>query len=435
MNPTHKERKSVIVDINPALDNKLHGTIRSFLQSLEYIESLHHLENTDGFSLILENAIFQKMMSSLRKGASYLSGRDKFELERQIEDISSGIYDLYPLTLINEDKECIDLILGKIFSLDKNDRKCYAGAIGSVNNFFDGLIETYDKKMNLLKQRSSKNEDFSINGNAPAIRCIDVFSLAGELNTRHKPICVFFSGGSPENLSNLSRMTVFINLYTRRFALISKEIAKKYLGSYAIIDDLDDENIGRLLLLWLRGHDLGHFYGEDLLRSNMSELDRPYLILHELKSDILSLYNMRFLADDLLKGDLLIKAYTVSIAEMLRYIRRGRFWSYPDTASAFLTYSYLRDSGSIRFDELTEKFHVDYDRLETDIENLAKEVVDIFALGGAAEADRLLNRWGDVRELGLHDLPDELKVLDDTSIPHYIDFNFMTKDRILLGYG
>ncbi len=435
MNPIHNERKSVIVDINPALDNKLHGTIRSFLQSLEYIESLHHLENTDGFSLILENAIFQKIMSSLRKGASYLSGRDKFELERQIEDISGGIYDLYPLTLINEDKECIDLILGKVFSLDKNDRKCYAGAIGSVNNFFDDLIETYDKKMNLLKQRSSKNEDFSINGNAPTIRCIDVFSLAGELNTRHKPICVFFSGGSPENLSNLSRMTVFINLYTRRFALISKEIAKKYLGSHAIIDDLDDENIGRLLLLWLRGHDLGHFYGEDLLRSNMSELDRPYLILHELKSDILSLYNMRFLADDLLKGDLLIKAYTVSIAEMLRYIRRGRFWSYPDTASAFLTYSYLRDSGSIRFDELTEKFHVDYDRLETDIENLAKEVVDIFALGGAAEADRLLNRWGNLRELGLHDLPDELKVLDDTSIPHYIDFNFMTKERILLGHG
>jgi hypothetical protein len=427
----HKERKSVIVDIDLVLDKKLHGTIRSFLQSLEYIQSLYHLENTGGFSLNIENAIFQKSISSLRTGASYLSNQEKFELEKQIDFMSSGIYDLYTLTLINQGRECIDLILGKIFSLDKNDRRCYAGAIGSVNNFFDDLIEAYDK---ILKQSSGKNKVFSNNGNAPAIRCIDVFSLAGELNTRHKPICVFFSGGSPENLSNLSRMTVFINLYTRRFALISKEIAKKYLGNYAIIDDLDDENIGRLLLLWLRGHDLGHFYGEDLLMSSMSELDRAYLILHELKSDILSLYNMRFLADDLLRGDLLIKAYTVSIAEMFRYIRRGRFWSYPDTASAFLTYSYLRDGGSIRFDKLTEKFHVDYDRLETDIENLAKEVVDIFALGGVAEADRLLNRWGDVRELGLHDLPDELKVLDDTSIPHYIDFNFITKDRILLGY-
>ena len=419
------------MDIDLVLDKKLHGTIRSFLQSLEYIQSLYHLENTGGFSLNIENAIFQKSISSLRTGASYLSNQEKFELEKQIDFMSSGIYDLYTLTLINQGRECIDLILGKIFSLDKNDRRCYAGAIGSVNNFFDDLIEAYDK---ILKQSSGKNKVFSNNGNAPAIRCIDVFSLAGELNTRHKPICVFFSGGSPENLSNLSRMTVFINLYTRRFALISKEIAKKYLGNYAIIDDLDDENIGRLLLLWLRGHDLGHFYGEDLLMSSMSELDRAYLILHELKSDILSLYNMRFLADDLLRGDLLIKAYTVSIAEMFRYIRRGRFWSYPDTASAFLTYSYLRDGGSIRFDKLTEKFHVDYDRLETDIENLAKEVVDIFALGGVAEADRLLNRWGDVRELGLHDLPDELKVLDDTSIPHYIDFNFITKDRILLGY-
>ena len=425
------------MDINPALDKKLHGTIRSFLQSLEYIESLYHLENTDGFSLTLENSIFQKIISSLRKGASYLSGRGKFELERQIEAISGGIYDLYPLALINEGKECIDLILGKIFSLDKNDRRCYAGAIGSVNNSFDALIVAYDKKLDLLKQilpGSSKNEGFSVKGNAPVIRCIDVFALAGELNTRHKPICVFFSGGNPENLSNLSRMTVFINLYTRRFALISKEIGRRYLGDYAIIDDLDDEKIGRLLLLWLRGHDLGHFCGEDLLRSKMSELDKPYLILHELKSDILSLYNMRFLADDLLKGDLLVKAYTVAIVEMFRYIRRGRFWNYPDTASAFLTYSYFRDSGSISFDKLTEKFHVDYDRLEVDIENLVKEVLEIFARGHVKEADELLNRWGNIRELGLHDLPAELKVLDDTSIPHYIDFNFIAKDRMLLGH-
>jgi hypothetical protein len=340
------------------------------------------------------------------------------------------------LTLINEGKECIDLILGKIFSLDKNNRGCYAGAIGSVNNSFDGFIEAYDNKLDLFQQslpRSGKHEGFSIKEKAPVIRCIDVFSLAGELNIRHKPICVFFSGGNPENLSTLSRMTVFINLYTQRFELISKEIAKRYLGNYAIIDDLDDEKIGRLLLLWLRGHDLGHFYGEDLLQSRMSELDKSYLILHELKSDILSLYNMRFLADDLLKGDLLIKAYTVSIAEMFRYIRRGRFWNYPDTASAFLVYCYLRDSGSISFDKPSEKFHVDYDRLEVDIQDLAKVVLEIFARGDVRGADELLSRWGDMRELGSHYLPGELKILNDTSIPHYIDFNFMTKDRILLG--
>jgi hypothetical protein len=94
-------------------------------------------------------------------------------------------------------------------------------------------------------------------------------------------------------------------------------------SDYSAIENLDDNGIARLLLLWLRGHDTGHFYGVDSLSRRMPELDKIYLILHELKSDLVALYNLRYLADDLLKDDLFIKAYITSIAEMFRYIRRG----------------------------------------------------------------------------------------------------------------
>jgi hypothetical protein len=202
-------------------------------------------------------------------------------------------------------------------------------------------------------------------------------------------------------------------------------------SDYSAIENLDDNGIARLLLLWLRGHDTGHFYGVDSLSRRMPELDKIYLILHELKSDLVALYNLRYLADDLLKDDLFIKAYITSIAEMFRYIRRGGFYNYYDTASAFLAYSYFKESGSITFDSKEKKFRVDFSRLETDIENLTKEIFRIFAEGDVTEGTELVNRWGDIKELGEKNLPDELRVIiEDTSIPYYIDFNFITKDRV-----
>jgi hypothetical protein len=297
------------------------------------------------------------------------------------------------------------------------------------------LIESYDEKLDLFMENLPVPEEkkgFSIKKSAPVIRCIDVFSLAGELNIRHKPICVFFSGSTPQNLSTLSRMTVFINIYVSRFKFISREIAKRYLEDYSVIGVLDDTNIAKLLLLWLRGHDLGHFYGLDSLGNKMSELDKTYLILHELKSDLIALYNLRCLTDDLLKDDLLIKAYVVAIAEMFRYIRRGMFYNYPDTASAYLAYSFFKESGSINFDSKAKKFKIDFGKLEADIKNLASILLNLFAEGDVREAMKLVNRFGDIKELGQYGFPGELEVLGDDDIPNYIDFNFVTRDRLLL---
>jgi hypothetical protein len=350
--------------------------------------------------------------------------------------MSQAIYDLCSLVLRHKGEDYIDLIIGKILSWDKNNRRCYSGAVGVVNKSYDGVIENYDKKLDFFLEKLPVSEEykgFSIKESAPLMRCIDVFSLAGELNTRHKPICVFFSDSASQNLSTLSRIIVFINIYVCRFKLISREVARKYLEDYSVIEDLSDGTIAKLLLLWLRGHDLGHFYGVDSLGKKMSELDRAYLILHELKSDIVALYNLRYLTDDLLKDGLLIKAYLVAVAEMFRYIRRSRFYNYPDTASAFLAYSYFRESGSIRFDSKGNKFILDFDRLETDIKNLTEDLLEIFAEGDVTRALKLINRWGDIKKLGQDGFPDELKVLGDTNIPSYIDFNFITKDRVLSG--
>jgi hypothetical protein len=427
-------RRSAVFDVLVDFNEQLKETIRSFLYALEYVDVLYHLQNANETSTILENNLFGRMVETLKKGAFYLSGEDRLDLEKQVELMARGIYDLCPITLRYRGEDYIDLIIGKVFSPDKNNRGCYSGVIGVINKSFDDLIRTYDAKMDFFLQKLPISEEYrgtSIRGNAPVMRCIDVFSLAGELNIRHKPICIFFSGGGSENLSTLSMVTVFINIYVCRFELISKEIARNYIEGYSTIGSLDYETIARLLLLWLRGHDIGHFYGVDFLEKRMSALDKTYLILHELKSDAVALYNLRYLADDLLNDDLLAKAYIVAVSEMFRYIRRGKFYNYADTASAFLAYMYFKESGSIEFDRDTNRFKINLNKLEKDIESLTANLLKIFAEGDIREATEFVNRWGNIKELGQCDLPDELGVLEDADIPHYIDLNFVTKDKIL----
>jgi len=183
------------------------------------------------------------------------------------------------------------------------------------------------------------------------------------------------------------------------------------------------------LILWLRGHDLGHFFGEDKLRGKLSEMDKNYLILHELKSDLISLYNMRFLREDLLKGGLMDKAYVISISEMLRYIRRGNFYLYPDSASAYLTYRYLRESGSLVLDSKIKGIKIDFMKLERDIEDFTMMLLKLFRDGDVTKSVEFVNRWGDIRELAIKKLPVELEFLEDRDIPYYLDFNFVLKER------
>ncbi|MER3446337.1 MAG: hypothetical protein C4291_05570 [Candidatus Dadabacteria bacterium] len=427
-------RRSAIFDVFVDFDRELRETIRSFLHALEYVDALYHIQCAGETSFVLENSLFGRIIETLKKGALYISDEERLDLERKIDHLARGIYDLCSITLRRKGEDYIDLTIGKIFSPDKNYRRYYSGVIGVINKSFDSLIRAYDEKMDFSLGSLPIPEEYKgsfIRGNVPVMRCIDVLSFAGELNIRHKPICVFFSGGGSENLSTLSMVTVFINVYVRRFELISREIARRYIENYSIIEDLDYKTTAGLLLLWLRGHDIGHFYGVDSLEKMMSELDRTYLILHELKSDMVALYNLRCLADDLLRGDMLAKAYMVSISEMFRYIRRDRFYNYADTASAFLAYMYFKESGSVEFDVRTKKFRINLSKLEEDIENLNTNLLRIFAEGDMRGATELVNRWGDIKELGQHSFPHELRVLEDADIPHYIDLNFTIKDRVL----
>jgi hypothetical protein len=163
----------------------------------------------------------------------------------------------------------------------------------------------------------------------------------------------------------------------------------------------------------------------------MSEFDSNYMVLHELKSDMIALSNMKHLSGSLLGGGLLHKAYLLAVAEMLRYMRREGFVKHPDTGSAYLAYRHLSDTGAIRHDPWGGKFIVDIERFERVVDEFAWDLVRLFADGNETRARGFVNSWG---WLGVEDT-DELprgcpeairRMIADTDIPHGIDYNFVT---------
>ena len=425
---------TVTEEVRVNLPRDLNGAAASYSEALGLVNVLYERQLTRDITYSQEKDLWIEITEALKRGGSGLTGEARESYEQGTASLARGIFDLFPLDARSENGEAIEIILGKVFSPEGDGESYYAGVAGSENREYERLIVEYDENMGLFTEglmlsRGYKGKVFQ--GDLPRIKCLDVFSLSGGLNARHKPICVFFSGGTKENVSSLSRMTVFINLYAARFKALTEKIALRYLAGAEALQDMTPEETARLLLIWLRGHDAGHFIGADRLGRVMSEFDSNYMVLHELKSDMIALYNMKHLSGSLLGGGLLHKAYLLTVAEMLRYMRREGFVKHPDTGSAYLAYRHFRDMGAIRHDPWEGKFIVDVERLEKVVDDFAWDLVRLFADGNETRARGFVNSWG---WLGVEDTdvlprgcPEELRrMIADNEIPRDIDYKFTT---------
>lgn len=420
------KRQTVRVDLPVHIPDELSALSKTFTDVLFNIESLYKLQLKGDISIRDERRIWNDIPETL--GSANIP-------ETHIQNLEKGIFDLYPIT-INSKQDEMDLVIGKVFASEGDSISYYSGVAGVVNNSYKVVIDDFDSKLNLLCQELSAilpNETESIKDKAPNIKCLDVFSLAGAFDVAHKPICIFFSGENSENISTLSNMTVFINLYSARFKALTMEIAKSCLLGSELLENLYDSSISDLLMIWLRGHDVGHFIGVDKLGEEMSQFDIDYMILHELKSDMIALYSFRLYGEDLLGDSLLEKIYFLTFAEMLRYIRRGDLLGHPDSASAYLAWRYFESSGVIEYDSDLLKFNINFDLLEESVSDFTNELLGIFKDRNVDAARELVKRYGSLENMNEGDLfPKDCsqnlrKVLDNNYIAYYIDYSFQTK--------
>ncbi len=424
--------KSSSLEIHVTMPEALSGVAELYTEALRVVDEMYEAQLSGHMTLSLEKSKWQEIVGGLVQGEAWLlDDGAKGTYRAGVQDLTKGIYDLYPLCA-RDGRDELELILGRVFTPGGEEEGRYSGLAGVANWSYGPMIAEYDRHARGLAEellRSCGYKVFTLPESFPAMRCLDVFKLSGALNVTHKPICVFFSGGSKEKVSSLSHMTVFVNLYTARWKAMTEKLAVKYITGAAALEALTDDEAARLLLLWLRGHDIGHFIGADRLSMSMSEQDRDYMILHELKSDMISLYNLKRLSGALFPEENLKTVYLAAVAEMLRYIRRGGCVRHSDTGSAYLAYRHMSDMGAIRQEPWEGKFLVDVERFGQVVEEFTVSLVKLFAEGNSTKARGFVNSWG---WLGVEEddglprgCPEELRrIIADNEIPHYLDYDY-----------
>ncbi len=406
------------VTFNYKLDNLDQSTLSSLYSVLGYLNILNELGKQDGQSLNWEDYYYGKIIETIRDGIEGIDKSDKVKLGHKLDKIAAGTFDI---ELINYPSMSLCLVFGKVFSPEDNYRKRFGGAFGIKNEESVGLLQKYDKIAENAYLRfpfiADKSREFFLK-NKSEITCIDVIAFGGEFNKYYKPISIFYSGYRSEPSLSQFHVVLFTNVYYKRYKIISERLGSKFIENFYDLDDISQQTLNRILIFWLRGHDLGHFFGEDNFVDNMRDNRRIYYVLHELKSDIVSLHILKNNYEKLFdKGELEI-VFMVFIAEAFRYMRRGNFLKYTDGGSAYLAYKYFLDSGAIKIKRNNVHF-IDFERLSDDIDELCEKMMKIFSRGNTREALQFANRWGDLEELDTDILPKDLDFLND----HLIAFN------------
>ncbi len=303
---------------------------------LHVVDSLYSLQRSDANLHGLENYLYKEIINLLNTCTEFLPAKSSAKLKAQIKSIEKGIYDIEPIELTTSNKNSVYLMLGKIIS-SEDSKKYYSAVLGIEDERFYRLIEDYKKEIQVncgklpLINKSEIDNIASLNN---SFKCMNAIKLSGYINKKYIPFSLFFSGGPRMELSSLSNTVLFTNIYIQRFRIISESIGRQLILPENVIEQLDSDFIGQILVLWLWGHDVGHFLTEDNLKFNISDKNKyMYEVAHELRSDIFSLYLLKQLCGGFLniKRDLV---YQVFVMEMFRYIRRGDFENQPDSVSA-----------------------------------------------------------------------------------------------------
>lgn len=390
------------------------------VEAVNTVDLLYGIQTVNADSGInLENYFYSLLKDKISAISCFLNKEGRCILNGRLALLSKGEFDIIDIPFITGEGEA-ELLFGKIISPERQFRKLYAAAAGVPSDLYNTEVSKYDESFfsdysgeqffreAIGNQQSLPSTDFS---------CMDVMCLGGEMNRKNKPVSVFYSGDKTSQRSAQSKVTLFTNLYFTRFDLISARIGSKYIEGFKEVLSLESETRNTILLYWLRGHDLCHSVGADNLGRNMTEERFKYYSLHELKSDILSLYYLIRFRSSLksLSGVGESSILYIFVSEALRYARRGNPGIIPDTTSALMALSYLERCSVLNYSRDGEKMYLDKDRIIENLEGLCLELLELFRKGDASDALRFCRHYSDPGYGLISD------IIKDSDIPYYID--------------
>lgn len=222
-------------------------------------------------------------------------------------------------------------------------------------------------------------------------KIIDLIGIAGEADTFPKHFAYFMPEDQGVKYSPVKRTVVFANTYKALYKKISFQQRESFGWHEA---DLPlDQDIGRYLIGWFRGHDLGH----SVVTNNtdykaLSKHDRwGSMVAQEAVADVFGyLLASSHLVATALDLDIQ-KLGRLYVLELFRYLRRGPTL-FPDAGSAYIQLKLLEETGALR--TLSgSRIEVDIEALHIAMHGIARKLISYVLSGDVIQFEAFLANY------------------------------------------
>ena len=280
-----------------------------------------------------------------------------------------------------------------------------------------------DKETNKLVKFSSYLQEIENNlpidpkyrnpklGESSPIRVVDLIVTGGESRAGVQTAAFNLPNDEKVTAEKGSKRVMLKNMQEAKFnkALIpiSKAVVDKDQQKYIFFEPFFTHILAHELMHGLGPHTITVDGKSTTVRQAMKDLSSA---LEEAKADISGLFLLQYLID---KGELEQsfekKMYATYLAGTFRSIRFGIKEAHGKGMA--LQFNYLLDEQAFTYDEKTEKFGVDFDKIKDGMKKLASEIMTIQAEGSYDKAKTMLDKYAVMN-------PHMQKVLDKlTDIP------------------
>ncbi len=276
--------------------------------------------------------------------------------------------------------------------LGKSRKLFFSAFFGTPNNSLQAVSDVVDKYFEGAVSRLSASLGIELKTTPGcAYKIIDLFGIAGEADTFPKHFAYFMPEDQGVKYAENKRTVVFANTYLVLYQQIAHE--QKVIFGWTDIDLPCRSEIGRYLIGWFRGHDLGHSIVTEATDYRLlSRHDRwGSMVVQEAVADV---FGFLLILDpeiaECLELDI-SKMIRLYVLELLRYLRRGPA-DFPDAGSAYIQLRLLEEWDVLSVNS-PGSIDIDCARFVSAMARIAELLVKTVLVSDVGSFDAFLNSY------------------------------------------
>jgi len=232
------------------------------------------------------------------------------------------------------------------------------------------------------KEKPAKGHDLGV---------YEAIYYAGDCNSGAKSIAINLPNDKKVNELKGSRKLQLKNTMKAKFENILVPISKQVIDENQLANINFDSFFENVMF-----HEIAHGLGiSKTIKENKlvtDALKETHTTIEEAKADILGLYFITWLFDNkYIKKNTLLDNYVTFIAGIFRSVRFGAASAHGK--ANMIEFNYLMNKGAFTYNDKTEKFTVDLDKMKIAVADLVKDILTIQGDGDYNKAKELINNY------------------------------------------